>query len=81
MKAEEMKDFTELNQSETTIEISSDNPFEQIDLKNIEKEDVNREVFFNTKRSRRIGNTWAFLYDKSGQPRIIIGPHCIEILM
>jgi hypothetical protein len=84
--AEEMKNFTQLNQNDTTtVTIPvEDNLFEQIDLK-IEKEDIiNREVFFNTqvkRKTRRIGNTWAFMFDKNGDPRIVIGPHCKSILI
>lgn len=28
---------------------------------------------------RRLGNTFAFMY-KNGEPRIVIGPHCILII-
>jgi hypothetical protein len=78
MKSEEMKEFTEVNQNDTTI--CGSDPFEQIELK-IEKDDmVGKEIFFNTpiqrNKSRRIGNTWGFLFDSTGNPRIVIGPHC-----
>jgi hypothetical protein len=77
LEAEELKNFTDLNQSD--IGISTNEQFEQIDLKIIDKDDmIGKEVFFNTpsRRSRRLGNTWAYMYSKEGIPAIVIGPHC-----
>jgi hypothetical protein len=53
---------------------------EDIELK-IEKEDIiNKDMFFGhspqIKNPRRLGNTFAFFYNKNGEPRIVIGPHC-----
>jgi hypothetical protein len=78
LEAEELKNFTDLNQTDT----STNDQFELIDLKIIDKDEmIGKEVFFNTpynKRSKRLGNTWVFLYNKIGDPVIVIGPHCIN---
>lgn len=72
----------EVNINDTSFNnINTDDMYEQIDLK-IEKDDIiNKDVFFgnhSTRRNpRKIGNTYAFFYDKDGEPLIVIGPHCI----
>lgn len=69
---------------------SNEDNFDQIELK-VEKETiVNRDDFFGKPVSiksgsnkkinltyRKFGNTCAFLYNKDGDPYIVIGPHCI----
>jgi hypothetical protein len=51
-----------------------------VELKIIGKDEViGKEVFFDNqinKRSGRIGNTWVYMYNKEGVPKIVIGPHC-----
>lgn len=53
--------------------------YDQMDLK-IEKEEIYSHDFtfgktINSKSPRRIGNLYTFLFDKNGDPLIVIGPH------
>jgi hypothetical protein len=58
---------------------STNEEFEQIDLK-IEKDEIlNNDISFgnfnSNKRPRKIGNLYTCLYLKDGDPLIVIGPH------
>jgi hypothetical protein len=63
----------------TAKELTEQSDFEAIDLK-VEKEDIMNKDFYcgnpiSNRTPRRIGNTWAFLYNKDNEPLIVIGPH------
>lgn len=57
------------------------NKEEYLDLK-IEKEDLVTSSDFpnldkiNKSKMKKYGNTFVFYFDKSGEPLIVIGPHC-----
>jgi hypothetical protein len=77
---EGFKEMTSLADTTISVQQNTDENYEQLDLKVERDEIITKEVFFNTSTSRkprRIGNMWAFQYDKDGEPRIVIGPHCI----
>jgi hypothetical protein len=70
---------------------ADEHQFEPIDLK-IDREEIltKNDFYANPTRVhkkiknlelvysyKRVGNTFTFWYDKQGDPRILIGPHCI----
>jgi hypothetical protein len=72
VEAEETRKFKEGDSNK-------DDLFNQVDLK-VEKEDVIKKDFYmNPKKKgsiKKSGNTFTFCYDISGNPLILIGPHC-----
>jgi hypothetical protein len=47
----------------------------------IEKEQtINTDKILHQSQPRRIGNMHVFMYDKFGEPLIVIGPHCKNFL-
>lgn len=81
MKLELTTDDSNASVCQDTSIIAVNTESEDLELK-IEKEDIiNKDVFFGhspqVKNPRRLGNTFAFIYNKHGEPLIVIGPHCI----
>lgn len=89
--SEEINDNNNNTGNELKIKgnIDINNQNEIIDLeKNIESKGNNKgndsnkkyqEIFqnnFEDKKPLRLGESYAFLYDKNGDPYITIGPHC-----
>jgi hypothetical protein len=87
MHSHKTQEISELSQD------ADDQQFEPIDLK-IDKEEILTKNDFYANPSRvhkkiknfelgysykRVGNTLTFWYDKQGDPRILIGPHCTYI--
>ena len=65
--------------------ISDEGRFENLDLR-IEKDELVAKNDFNIQKNyyknikmRRYGNTFTFLFNKNGDPKIVIGPHCKKI--
>jgi hypothetical protein len=78
-----------LNLDDSNIVISNkiptDEQFDNIDLR-IEKDELVVKNDFSIQKNdykkikmRRYGNTYTFLFDKNGDPKIVIGPHCKKI--
>jgi len=55
------------------LEIQKDDYIQKDTLVDIKSDPINNKI--------RIGNTFAFWYDKNGDPRIVIGPHCNFIII
>jgi hypothetical protein len=72
VEVEETKKFKECDSNTNDL-------FNQVDLQ-VEKEDVIKKDFYTNPRKKgpvkRMGNTSTFLFDHSGNPLILIGPHC-----
>ena len=79
-------DISTLNLNESDIVMSNKIPFEEsfdnIDLR-IEKDElVAKNDFtiqknnYKNRKMRRYGNTFTYLFNKNGDPKIVIGPHC-----
>jgi hypothetical protein len=67
------------NESSIFVNMNTEDGFEQIDLK-IEKDEIfNNDIQFGNlitnKTPRKIGNLYAFFYNRQNEPLIVIGPH------
>lgn len=54
-------------------DVSTSENFEQIELHVENEKELQKEI--SVPMNRRIGNTYAFLYNKEGEPFIVIGPN------
>ena len=77
--------------TELKTQESTDESFDQIDLKIDKEEIITKDDFYSNPtvvnkkiknirvqyRYKKVGNTWTFWYNKEGNPLILIGPHCI----
>jgi hypothetical protein len=72
--------LTDTNENNTTINSETNSVYkEEFHVLNIEKDVVlNKDNYIRYDQPKKIGNVFAFWY-KNGEPKIIIGPHCIFI--
>jgi hypothetical protein len=77
----ESDETKKLEDSQMEIITSKEEMFSQINLK-IEKDNVVKRDFYSHQKHfyKKIGNTLGLLFDKTGYPLIVIGPHCIHII-